>query len=90
LTGQSSPWPCRDKSHPKDLDEKGYLSPDAKRAVTVAVFARLDNERAIGGTTSTFRSAIMENVHAFANSLKEDHLTMLSNGGTMHDGMGLL
>jgi len=55
---------------PEDLDEKGYLSPDAKRAVTVAVFARLDNERAIGGTTSTFRSAIMENVHAFANSLK--------------------
>jgi len=56
---------------PGDLDEKGYLSPDAKRAVTVAVFARLDDERAIDSTISTFRSTIMENVRAFSNSLKD-------------------
>lgn len=54
----------------EDVDLRGYLSPDAKKAVTVATFSRLDDERTIGGRKSTFRAEITENVRQFAESLK--------------------
>ncbi|MDI9633600.1 MAG: CRISPR-associated endonuclease Cas1 [Methanolinea sp.] len=54
-----------------DMDGRGYLSPDAKRTVTVAVFSRLDDARPIDGREASFRAAIGENIHSLARSLRE-------------------
>lgn len=53
-----------------DTDSRGYLSSEAKRRIVVSVYARLDDERNIGGHRTTFRDAIMENVKSFAAAIK--------------------
>ena len=56
----------------EDLDEKGWLTPDAKRRVLTAVFSRLDDEREIGGKTTNFRAYIREDMHQVAMYLAEE------------------
>ena len=54
-----------------DIDEKGWLTPDAKRRVVTAVISRLDDEREIKGKRISFRGYIKEDIHQVARYLAE-------------------
>ncbi|HWQ66894.1 MAG TPA: CRISPR-associated endonuclease Cas1 [Methanospirillum sp.] len=61
----------RDLLEDTDLDEKGWLTADAKRRVVTATIARLDDERVIGDKTLSFRNYLKEDIHQIARYLAE-------------------
>jgi CRISPR-associated protein Cas1 len=61
----------RGQMEPADRDEKGYLTPDARRRIITAFISRYDEEREIMGRTTTFRDYIQNNARDIVRHLNE-------------------
>lgn len=61
----------RGRMQREDTDERWYLVGEGRRKAIASTLQRLDEERVIGGRTTSFRSAILENARSIVNYLNE-------------------
>lgn len=61
----------RGRMQREDTDERWYLVGEGRRKAIASTLQRLDEERVIGGRTTSFRSAVLENARSIVNYLNE-------------------
>ncbi|WP_373839847.1 CRISPR-associated endonuclease Cas1 [Methanospirillum sp.] len=63
----------RDQMDVSDLDDKGWLTPEAKRRLVTAVISGLDKERDIQGRKTSFRQFIKDNIRKAGHYMTKGH-----------------